>query len=237
MLIEERFEFRGTHVMVKQTYMDGSHNMTTLSEAWKCCKCDESRIEERSADYYHCYACLRIYYAEYRAKHREELNAYHRMLRKRDAEKYKGYSAKRRQEKLGSMTPEQLVEFHQMEADKTRRLNRVIKDEVFERYGGYICACCGETEEAFLTIDHMDNNGHQHRKEMSSNGHTVGSTQTYRWLKRHGFPPGFQVLCMNCQFGRKHNNGVCPHQERATAIPGGGVGSSGPKRSGSHQGS
>ncbi len=36
-----------------------------------------------------------------------------------------------------------------------------------------------------------------------------------------------------CQFGRKHNHGICPHQERATAIPEEGVGSSDPKRSGS----
>jgi hypothetical protein len=31
---------------------------------------------------------------------------------------------------------------------------------------------------------------------------------------RNGFPPGYQVLCMNCNHGKRMNNGVCPHKER-----------------------
>jgi hypothetical protein len=82
----------------------------------------------------------------------------------------------------------------------------VIKNEVFNAYGGYVCVCCGELEKAFLSIDHINNDGAEHRKNMSS------GSNTYRWLRDNNFPNGFQVLCMNCQWGKKNCNGVCPHQ-------------------------
>lgn len=76
------------------------------------------------------------------------------------------------------------------------------KDAVFEAYGGYRCGCCGETTKPFLTIDHIDGGGVKHRKEIG--------IDFYVWLARNNFPDGYQVLCMNCQFGRKFC-GVCPH--------------------------
>lgn len=81
-----------------------------------------------------------------------------------------------------------------------------LKDEVYVAYGGYRCVCCGETEAVFLSIDHIDQNGETHRKEIGS--------RIYRWLKTNNFPYGFQVLCMNCQWGRMRCNGVCPHQNK-----------------------
>lgn len=94
-------------------------------------------------------------------------------------------------------------EEHQASA---RKNYLILRDEVFAAYGGYICACCGEPEKAFLTIDHIDGGGNKHRKE-------VGQSNVYRWLKQHDYPPGFQVLCMNCQWG-KRNCGICPHQSK-----------------------
>jgi len=80
-----------------------------------------------------------------------------------------------------------------------------LKDEVYSRYGGYVCSCCGETTRVFLTIDHMNNDGGLHRKQ-------VGQTdKLYRWLRKKNYPPGFQVLCRNCQEG-KFRCGVCPHR-------------------------
>jgi hypothetical protein len=78
------------------------------------------------------------------------------------------------------------------------------RNEVFLAYGGYRCACCGEEEKAFLTIDHINGGGSKHRKE-------IGQSNFYRWLRDNGYPPGFQVLCMNCQWGKK-NCGICPHK-------------------------
>lgn len=93
----------------------------------------------------------------------------------------------------------------QAEQAVTRRLK--VRERVFEAYGGFVCNCCGETMRECLSIDHVNNDGHVHRK---ITGH--GST-FYRWLIRNNFPKDFQVLCMNCQFGKKHNGGVCPHQK------------------------
>ena len=80
-----------------------------------------------------------------------------------------------------------------------------IRDKVFAAYGGYICNCCGETEPSFLSIDHVNNDGAEH-------GRKIGNSYSYRWLLINNFPSGFQVLCMNCQWGKKNNNGVCLHE-------------------------
>lgn len=107
--------------------------------------------------------------------------------------------------------------------------NRRIKDAVFGAYGGYRCACCGETEPLFLSIDHVNNDGARMRREML--GHrTMAGAATYAWLHRHNYPAGYQVLCMNCQHGKRMNHGVCPHHVRRRDYPLVGVGASAPKR-------
>lgn len=85
------------------------------------------------------------------------------------------------------------------------------KVEVFTAYGGAVCRCCGEKEFKFLSLDHIYNDGHVERKLMKER--CAGSTM-YEMLRRNGFPnkDRYQVLCMNCNFGKKLNNGVCPHQ-------------------------
>lgn len=90
---------------------------------------------------------------------------------------------------------------------KLREQRRQLKDEVFAAYGGYKCACCSETTEAFLQIDHVNNDGAKHRKQIGA----YGGSRLYQWLRMHNFPPGFQVLCANCNRG-KALLGVCPHQ-------------------------
>ena len=54
------------------------------------------------------------------------------------------------------------------------------------------CVRCGLKDIRALTIDHVNSDGHFHRRK---NKHTT----IYRWLKRHGYPEGFRVLCMSCQ--------------------------------------
>lgn len=108
-----------------------------------------------------------------------------------------------------------------------------IKAIVFAKYSGpegIRCACCGETELVFLTLDHVNNDGAQFRKNQFGRRTAAGFT-TYSWLLKHGCPGGFQVLCANCQHGKRMNNGVCPHSVRCNDYPVVGVGSSDPKRS------
>lgn len=70
------------------------------------------------------------------------------------------------------------------------------------------CACCGETELVFLAIDHIDNNGAEHRRSLSPDA--PRSVHVIRELARQGWPEGFQVLCSNCNWA-KHVLGACPH--------------------------
>lgn len=85
--------------------------------------------------------------------------------------------------------------------------NQCIKDEVFEYYGGYVCACCGETNPIFLQLDHIDNNGKKDREEFGGGG------KFFSHLRNNNYPPEFklQVLCANCNYGKSRNGGVCPH--------------------------
>ena len=85
-----------------------------------------------------------------------------------------------------------------------------LRHEAILRYGGYRCRCCGESEPKFLTLDHVNNDGSAHRKEIRNRGSGI-----FKWLKDHDYPSGFQVLCMNCNHGKALNGGVCPHQDRA----------------------
>ena len=92
--------------------------------------------------------------------------------------------------------------------ERGRVTRLALKLEVYEAYGGAVCACCGESELLFLSLDHEHNDGAAERKELR----TTGGACFYRHLKKRGFPPGYQVLCMNCNFGKRMNDGVCPHR-------------------------
>ncbi len=74
------------------------------------------------------------------------------------------------------------------------------------------CMCCGEQDMRFLALDHMNNDGAEKRRNKD---HPNGGMHFYRWLIVNNFPPGFQVLCMNCNWGKHQNNGVCPHKSQA----------------------
>lgn len=88
------------------------------------------------------------------------------------------------------------------------KYSQKLKFEILSHYsyGNVICNCCGETEYDFLTLDHINGGGTQHRKEVG-----VGISY-WLWLIRNNYPDGYQVLCMNCNLGRHKHNGVCPHK-------------------------
>ncbi len=114
--------------------------------------------------------------------------------------------------------------------ERTRNKRAEIKELVFNHYGGWICACCGETERLFLSLDHINNDGADFRRMISGEQHKGGGYHSYIWLLRHDFPAGHQVLCANCQFGKRMNEGVCPHEARRNDYSQVEVGSSDPKR-------
>ena len=108
----------------------------------------------------------------------------------------------------------------QRAADYAREHSRKVKLEVIAAYG-YKCVCCGESEPKFLSIDHIFNDGAEHRRQLVEQGvlkkapygHIMyGSDKMYRWLKRQGYPKDrFQLLCYNCNCA-KGFWGKCPHQ-------------------------
>lgn len=102
---------------------------------------------------------------------------------------------------------------HREERNKhAREYNRLIKLEALTRYSTSPprCACCGESEIAFLTVDHIKNDGARQRKAIS---YAYRGRDCYFWLKKNNYPtgPNLQVLCWNCQWG-KRARGICPHK-------------------------
>lgn len=82
-----------------------------------------------------------------------------------------------------------------------------LKKEIIVGYGGK-CACCGESEPAFLTIDHIHRDGKSDRE-------MFGSHTFYQHLKANGFPiDRYRLYCMNCNWGSRLT-GKCPHVKRA----------------------
>ena len=147
----------------------------------------------------------------YRERNREKVRQRMRDWRAANKDKIQGYSKKLRDRKFAESTLEEVAQIRAAEAEKTRKQQARTKDAVYAAYGGYICACCGETQPMFLSIDHVENNGAAERRSGAYKG---GGSAFYGWLKKQGFPPGYQVLCMNCQVGKHKNKGVCPHQVR-----------------------
>lgn len=88
---------------------------------------------------------------------------------------------------------------------KYRRRDASRRKRVIEGYGGK-CACCGEANLKFLTLDHKNADGKKDRGSKNAN-----NKPAYKRALRENFPDDLQVLCWNCNTGRHNNGGVCPH--------------------------
>src|SRR6267142_3126504 len=90
-----------------------------------------------------------------------------------------------------------------------------VRQEMYDALGDF-CSCCKETEKVFLSLQHIKNNGAEHRRR-------VGGRQesTYSALldaRRQGFPKEeYTVYCMNCQRGALQPGG-CPHKRAVTNV-------------------
>lgn len=73
-----------------------------------------------------------------------------------------------------------------------RKSHADLKILIVNAYGGPVCVGCGETEMCCLQMDHINGGGGKHAKEIGGRG------KMYRWLRDNDFPPGFRVLCANC---------------------------------------
>ena len=70
---------------------------------------------------------------------------------------------------------------------------------------GQKCVCCGETDPAFLTLDHIEAGGRYHRKS---------KPKTYEvWRDVLNTPEArtkYRLLCWNCNCATRGGK-VCPH--------------------------
>lgn len=95
--------------------------------------------------------------------------------------------------------------------DTHERYRAKEKQNFVNAYGG-CCVCCGESNVSFLCADHVNNDGAEHRRSLNTDGMNAGGgLAMYRLARKQGYPPRFQVLCFNCNMGKQHNKGVCPH--------------------------
>jgi hypothetical protein len=158
-----------------------------------------SSAEERAAH--------AAYIRQYRKDHYEQVIENERKNKKKARERGYVWSGQRENCRKWYRSNKE----HAMEYQKQRNLQITL--ETFAAYGGK-CECCGESRTMFLTIDHVRNNGTEHRKKVLGPGRRAG-IHFYRWLMKNGYPQtgDFRVLCYNCNLGRERNGGVCPHKE------------------------
>jgi hypothetical protein len=165
-----------------------------------CRKCgkdkpvDDFEVTNRERDWrrLECKECVRDRVRGYAKRSREDIQEYKRQWHERNREK----------------VISRVNEWVKNNPEK-RRKNALayyyrLQHEAIVRYGGYKCSWCGIDEPLVLCLDHVENNGRAHRKEVGS----TGGHRFYKWLRDNDYPPGFQVLCMNCNHGKHRNGGV-----------------------------
>ena len=98
------------------------------------------------------------------------------------------------------MTRLRASETTEVRSERQRRHNNRLRSTFFEMYGE-VCACCGEANKGFLTLEHKDGNP------------KLGQAfQEYRRAIKTYSPELFEVLCYNCNCSKKFLP-ACPHIE------------------------
>lgn len=127
------------------------------------------------------YQRYKKYYGEYYQTHKEKIKKY-KESRKEELKKYS-------------------IEYKYKNKKRIRAKRQKKRKLVIEHYGGK-CVCCGEKRIEFLAIDHINNDGNEHRKKLT--------TKIFYWLIKNNYPDGFQILCHNCNSSKAYY-GYCPH--------------------------
>ncbi len=197
----------------------------------KCRKCKEDRPEEdfwfnerKGRSVARCNACRTKDRLAYRLANLDKIKVANRDWQRRNPEKTKA-AQERWKAKNPDIARERAVAWYKANKPRARAQQRErsqqLKDAVYNAYGGYVCNCCGETEPSFLSVDHVNNDGNRHRRATGFGTRRWSGKKIYSLIIDDGFPPDYQILCMNCNWGKARNGGVCPHKasEGSTTIP------------------
>ncbi|MCX6780582.1 MAG: hypothetical protein NT003_00460 [Candidatus Magasanikbacteria bacterium] len=90
-------------------------------------------------------------------------------------------------------------------SSRQKRQREVLWMKIKEHYG-FICFCCGDATNEFLTIDHIFNDGAEQRRSLNKG-------RLYASIVRDGFPNTYRIACMNCNFSLGVR-GYCPHKSK-----------------------
>ena len=91
---------------------------------------------------------------------------------------------------------------------KAKRLENKILVMTYYSYNDVKCDCCGERIFEFLTIEHINNDGAEHRRKLK----VRMGVDFYAKIIEIGFPEGLRVLCYNCNCAIRYTK-ICPHQK------------------------
>ena len=89
--------------------------------------------------------------------------------------------------KIGKIFGLSRQRIHQLE-NKGKERKKVLN---YYTNGTFQCKKCGCNVYELLQIDHINNDGAEHRKKVKN---------IYKWLIKNEYPNGFQVLCANCNW-------------------------------------
>ncbi len=96
--------------------------------------------------------------------------------------------------------------FRERRKKRARDYGQELKVEILSYYSNNDepkCLICGEIRVPCLSIDHIYGGGTAERKK---NWVIGGGSRFYLWLKKQGYPSGYQTLCMNCQWYKRWVN-------------------------------
>lgn len=96
-------------------------------------------------------------------------------------------------------------------ASQRKLREAALKNMVLSHYGPENCLRCNwvgceVVDLDLLTIDHVNNDGAKHRRELKSLNESKGRWRGgdfYAWLLKNNLPDGFQTLCWNHQWKKR----------------------------------
>lgn len=152
------------------------------------------------------------YYRKNRAGHIEVVMASHRKGNpgyEKHLKAQREYYWRHRDERIAYTQ-----DFYRKNARRLSRKNAAFKGHVRRTVRAYLgnkCVCCGETEQEFLSVDHVRNNGAKHRREK---GREAWMWEVWKAIKDKRIVTEYALMCFNCNFSKHFGKGVCAHKRR-----------------------